>query len=174
MSQMPQVQPFRIQVSQANPICVNCGTQHEGVCVKLFPIAVIVTDTIEQTTICAQSRQKETKFLKYKCLNFLSITDARRKYFRKSPVENFASTVQTRPSDSKQLNFFFEKRTNAMVKILHEAISQQNEKTLESVNALSELIMRLLSQLNESSDHSPPSNTEKRKKPYPQAGLDRR
>ena len=38
-----------------------------------------------------------------------------------------------------------------MVKILDEAMSQQNEKILESINALSGLIMGFLSQLNEPS-----------------------
>ena len=50
-----------------------------------------------------------------------------------------------------------------MEKILHEAISQQNEKILESFNAFSNLIMRFLSQLNESSELSSSSDTEKRK-----------
>ena len=158
--------------SQANPICVNCGTQHEGVC-QAAPHCCNCEGNHRADYNQCPTRQEEAKFLKYKCLNFLSITDARRKYFRKPPGETYASTVITRPSDSEPIKQFFEKRTNAVVKILLDAISQQNKKILEPINALSDLLLRFMSQLNDSSEPSPPPDTEKRKKPYRPADLNR-
>ena len=74
-------------------------------------------------------------FLKCKCLILFSITDAKRKYFQKTPVDNFAFTGQASPLDSEPLKIFVEKCTNKIVKIIHEAISQQNERILKSDNS---------------------------------------
>ena len=151
---------------------VNCGTQQERVCQAIPHFCSCVGDHRPDYNQCP-SRQEEAQFLKYKCLNFLSITDARQKYFLKPPGETYASTVITRPSDSEPIKQFFEKLTIAVVKILLDAISQQNEKILESINALSDLFLRFMSQLNDSFELSPHPDTEKRRKPHRPDGLDR-
>ena len=68
--------------SQANLVCTNYSKQHDGE-YQASPYCYNCEGDHRADYNQYSSRQDEANLLKYKCLNFLSITDARRKYFAK-------------------------------------------------------------------------------------------
>lgn len=106
------------------------------------------------------ARLKEDEFLRFKCQNFLSFVDARRKFSQIFESKSYGKVLTSaQKTDLEELQKIIEARTNAMLKIIIDYTTQQSEKVVESIAMLSSMLANCLAKL---SDDSP----ERRKHPY--------
>lgn len=74
--------------------------------------------------------------LKFKCHNFLSFVDARRKFSQKSESTTYAWVTSKQISELDQLQKIIEVRTNTMLKICIDHVSQHPSKVVGAIATL--------------------------------------
>lgn len=99
---------------------------------------------------------KRLTFLVFKCGIFFSFFDARRKFFQKVKAGLYARVTSEKKTNIEELQKIIECRTNTMPLI--DISSKQSEKVMESLTALSNLIVNFMAKMSEDSP-------EKRKRP---------
>lgn len=113
--------------------CVNCDEAH------------VATDKT------CKARQKEFEFLKYKCTNHLSFSEARQKYFPLKSTSFSSKVTQSAKSESvtKEEYKTLEQAVANQTKLIEELIKSNNElkKANEELNSKNEYILCCLEQL---------------------------
>ena len=107
-----------------NQLCVDCSTQHEGVCTLPVSCPNCKGEHHADHNQCP-FRAREAEVLSSECKNFLSFIDARRQFFAKKSEKSFAKIIVSPQSDPEPLKKFFEIRTHAMIKIINEVLEKK-------------------------------------------------
>lgn len=130
--------------------CVNCGANHSDLCQESPKCVNCGGEHRADYRQCPQ-RIREEEFLQFKCNNFLSFIDARRKFkFNKdSQSPTYAKQASAQKSEvdiAKQ----FELRTNNILKVFCDVAAQHNEKVIDSLNRFAIILKNLTTSLTES------------------------
>ena len=135
-----------IKCKNAEKICVTCGSSHGGSC--SLPMACINCKGEHRADFLqCPFRKKEEEFLRFKCSNFLTFSEARRKFVKNS--DSYAKKVKTPTVEPKEIQSFIERRTNAMIQVLNEVMSQKHIETIEALKSIQNIISTFIATLRE-------------------------
>lgn len=135
---------------QSEQICATCGLKHSGPCTSEVK-CVNCGEGHRADYLQCPTRTREMDFLRFKSGNFLSFTDARRKFTTRVNSESYAQKTKVKKPDQDEIKKAIEIRTNNMLKILVDHSDKQFEKILETISALSNIVMNCLAKLSDKS-----------------------
>lgn len=131
----------------SDQLCATCGKSHKGTCNDPLSCVNCGAGHRADYNQCP-FRLQEAEFLKFKCQNFLSFVDARRKFSQKSEAKSYAKVTQIQKTESEDFQKILDSRTNNMLKVIVDISSKHYMKITEAITELSKLLTSCLAQLN--------------------------
>ena len=133
--------------------CINCGGNHSDLCHEKPKCANCGGEHRADYRQCPQ-RIRESEFLQFKCRNFLSFIDARRKFKAASNTSTYAKQVSSQVSDVEMVKQF-ELRTNNLLKVFCDVVAKNNEKVTEALNNFTVTLKNFLTSFEDSCSREP-------------------
>lgn len=157
-------------------LCSNCGLAHSEECTTLTPTCINCEGPHPATEKTCPSRKTEEKLLKFKCLNNLTFTEARR-FFANQRKNTYAAAAQavppvTAPVQSISIQNIIDKAVEKAVKEVAQTLTAIYDTKLDEIKKSFEsqiiILHNRISQASESHIQipSPPSPKRKPSKPH--------
>lgn len=116
-------------------LCINCGKKHNEPCTEPT-ICINCGGEHKADNSQCPTRVKEINILEFKCRNFLSITEARRRYNINSVSTTYSTVTSTSNMVKDNFQKIFEDRTNYMLKIIIESFAKEIKRVTEAINKI--------------------------------------